>query len=432
VPKNGAMSAIGRHRSLVALAVAAAASPAGASSGSAQQSDAVHGAAQHPSFDEYLGMYGLAYGGAERSNRERAYARELELIDAHNEKSDRTWTATVNQFTILTPDEMQHHYGLVRRAAGEAAQFFAAPPAAAPKPNATPSEFDWRTERPNVVTAVKDQGGCGSCWAFAAAEVLESAVAIGSGKLFDLSPQDLVACTPNPNLCGGSGGCDGATPQLAFEYVKKHGISSEWSTPYTSGMTGKNGECLKDSKTREPVAGIGGFVDVLKNDAESLLQAVLVSPVAVSVAASGWSRYKEGVFSHASCDFVINHAVVVNGYGTQNTTSYWLIRNSWGPMWGEDGYIRLERAKDPEQEPCGWDTKPLDGSACKTPLDGSKPPEKVWVCGTCGVLADSTYPVGTHLGAPRDPQDPALNTSRPAASFATTPAGSGARLRGSA
>ena len=100
-----------------------------------------------------------------------------------------------------------------------------------------PTAVDWRTKSPSVVTPPKNQGGCGSCWAFSATETLESAVAIATGKLLTLSPQQIVSCTPNPDDCGGTGGCSGATQQLGFNYTMGAGITTETNYPYR-GTTG--------------------------------------------------------------------------------------------------------------------------------------------------------------------------------------------------
>merc|ERR1719394_1691528 len=110
-------------------------------------------------------------------------------------------------------------------------------------PSTLPDTIDWRDQRPNVVTPVKNQGMCGSCWAVTAVEVMETHIALKTGHLLELSPQQLTSCTPNPDQCGGDGGCDGATASLAFSYTIKAGISSQWLYPYTSGITGMTGKC---------------------------------------------------------------------------------------------------------------------------------------------------------------------------------------------
>mmetsp|Transcript_82218 Transcript_82218/g.206897 ORF Transcript_82218/g.206897 Transcript_82218/m.206897 type:complete len:361 (-) Transcript_82218:490-1572(-) len=269
-----------------------------------------------------------------------------------------------------------------------------------------PEQFDWRDRRPSVVTAVKNQGSCGSCWAFAATAVMESAIALATDTLYELSPQQLTSCVPNPQECGGSGGCMGATAQLAFNYTAKHGLTSLWTWPYTSGIWRSDGECYDAVGKKRAVAGISGYHQLPQNDAQALMEAVLVNPVSVSVAASSWGWYSSGIFDGCSTERpIINHAVVLMGYGEEEGVHYWLVRNSWGPSWGEKGYIRVHRF--PKDEPCGTDDEPLDGYSCK-----SNPPDSIRACGMCGILSDSAYPTGGFLGVPQHPDDPALDTTR--------------------
>jgi len=115
-----------------------------------------------------------------------------------------------------------------------------------------------------------------------------------------------------------------------------------------------------------------------------------LGPIAISVDASSWHAYSSGIYNgcnQANPD--IDHAVVLVGYGSDNGTNYWLVRNSWSASWGESGYIRLLRGAD-EATNCGTDTTPLDGTACVGHAD------PVTVCGTCGILYDSAYPTGAN------------------------------------
>jgi len=246
-----------------------------------------------------------------------------------------------------------------------------------------PEYIDWRDA--GVVTAVKDQGRCGSCWSFATAEATESYFALKTnGILHVLSEQQILDCTPNPQHCGGSGGCGGGTAELAWDRIKAMGgLSSEWTYPYVSyfgaGQTCKMTEVM-------PVVKVTGYVNLPTNEYDPLMNQVgTVGPVAISVDASTWSAYESGVFN--GCNQTnpdIDHAVLLVGYGTDDTLGdYWLVRNSWGPAWGEMGYIRLKRSSVIQ---CGTDTTPDDGDGC----DGGPPTVKV--CGTCGILYDGVYP----------------------------------------
>jgi cathepsin L len=290
-----------------------------------------------------------------------------------------------------------------------------------------PESVDWRQK--GVTTPVKNQGHCGSCWAFASTAALESHIAIRTGKLIELSVQELVTCAPNPNHCGGTGGCMGSTAELAYEFVSSgRGIVTEWQWGYTSGLNHSVPACDlptdKNSTINGAIASIEGYTNLEQNDYIGLLAAVAtIGPLTVSVAAEGWQLYKSGIFDDSQSPSInrdINHLVVLEGYGTEvvideNTGEehrhdYWLVRNSWGPLWGEDGYIRLKRDFKAAQDDCRPDTTPTDGIACVGP-DNTTIPPVVEVCGTSGILYDAVYPTGGHLliGLPVESVDAQTN-----------------------
>jgi cathepsin L len=252
-----------------------------------------------------------------------------------------------------------------------------------------PDAHDWR-DTDGVVTDVKNQASCGSCWAFSAVQSLESHLAIATGEAAPvLSPQQIVSCAPNPDHCGGTGGCKGSTQPLAFNYTAGAGITLASDYPYTSSI-GITGKC-KEEKIK-PVAQNDG-VDVLEtNDYTALMTAVHdKGPISISVAAGGlgWQLYGGGVFSDTGtigCGFVVDHAVQLVGYGI-DSDMYWIVRNSWGGSWGEKGYMRVKRYGE-GSEPCGMDKKPQDGMACEGDTD------PIEYCGACGILSSSSYPTG--------------------------------------
>jgi len=256
-----------------------------------------------------------------------------------------------------------------------------------------PERVDWREK--GVVTPAKDQGQCGSCWTFASTEALESSVALATGHLMTLSEQQILDCTPNPKHCGGTGGCQGGIVQIAYDKINEYGgLSGEWQYPYLS-YTGTDQKCAflpAMVESRSSYRGKIAYNELPINDAQSLMAAVAsLGPVAVSVDASEWHLYQGGVFDACNQDKPdIDHAVVLVGYGTDDAEGdYWLVRNSWGAGWGEDGYIRVRRTSD-ESSRCGVDSTPKDGVAC----DGDPP--KQTVCGTCGILTDSVFPELAH------------------------------------
>jgi len=322
---------------------------------------------------------------------QEAFIANLAEIKSFNSNSKNTYRKGVNQFTGMTEKQVKAFVGHGYSQSGPAM-------AAARKTGLVhdqthdklvsdlPNSLDWRQQ--NVVTAVKNQGGCGGCWSFSAAETMESHIAIKTGKLLVFSEQQILDCTPNPNDCGGSGGCSGATQELAFDYIQTSvGISAEASYPYTGSSTFPTCQTAKI----KPVAGITGYVTLPFNNYTALMNAVVdIGPIAISAAAAPWGAYDSGVFT-GPCNEDVDHAIVLEGYGTDATTGldYYLVRNSWGASWGERGYIRVGRYGD--NEPCGEDTTPGDGDGC----NGG--PSEIKVCGLCGILSDSSYPTGGHL-----------------------------------
>jgi len=339
-------------------------------------------------FDAYLSDFNLKFHPSELETRRATFLSELARVRAHNAKN-LSWKEEINKYSVLTHAEraaFKGRNGGVKQASQKMLKSNKALPADfVLKPvESLPKHVDWREK--GVVSAVKDQGHCGSCWAFASTAVIESHVALASGLLFDLSPEQIAMCAPNPESCGGTGGCNGATSELAFDYVSNSdGIREEFQYPYTS-YYGENFECAIPASAS--VATINGYVQLPANNYTALMNAVAtVGPIAVSVDASVFHSYSSGIFD--GCNQVnpdINHAVTLVGYGEEKGQKYWLIRNSWSPKYGEKGYIRIAR-HDHEEEVCGTDITPLDGSAC----NGDDTPVKV--CGTCGVLFDSSYPL---------------------------------------
>jgi len=338
-------------------------------------------------FEQYLKDYGLNFHESELPARKATFIAEVARVKAHNAKN-LGWKEEINRFSVLSLKEkkgyMGRHKGVAKsvlKAAKDMPADFEMKPVAA-----LPRQVDWRTK--GVVSAVKDQGHCGSCWAFASTAVIESHVALKTGLLFDLSPEQIAMCSPNPDSCGGTGGCEGATAEVAFDYVtNSKGLFQEFQYPYTS-YYGVDYACAVPSDYGNPVAHINGYHKLQTNNYTALMNAVAtVGPIAISVDASTWHSYSGGIY--AGCNQVnpdINHAVVLVGYGEEDGQKYWLVRNSWNAKFGERGYIKVAR-HDNEEEVCGMDITPTDGNAC----NGDMTPIKV--CGTCGILSDSSYPL---------------------------------------
>jgi cathepsin L len=338
-------------------------------------------------FTRFVKDFHKKYTPKEMVEREKIFSANLKRIVAHN-AANRGWTETVNEMADYTPEDFHARKGIKKSMLYKNHEARSMMKPKAPRTD-LPDSLDWRDA--GVVTSIKNQGHCGSCWTFGATEALESAVAISTGLLFTLSEQEFASCVEDPDECGGTGGCEGATMELAFEYAMANGLTTEWTTPYTS-YNGVDYNCTIDADTPDRAAGITGYTITLQNDYNDLMDAVSKQPVAITVDASTWKDYYGGVFdgcNTASPD--LDHGVLLVGYGTDaELGDYWLVRNSWGPTWGEAGYIRLARSDD-EDGKCGTDTTPSDGVGC----EGG--PSEVTVCGTCGILYDASYPTGAAL-----------------------------------
>lgn len=343
------------------------------------------------SFEKYCAEFDLRYEESEYRFRKELFAKELTRIRTHNQLN-LSWKEGVNIFTAMSSSELEAYHGHSKSVAqNHKPAHKESFPQFSTKVAALPSRIDWRES--GVVTPVKDQGKCGSCWAFASTATIESHVAKATGRLYELSVQQTAFCTPNPLSCGGTGGCHGATAQLAFDYLsglKSSGVFQEYSLGYAA-YGGIQGTCGSPAPAGSPAARISGFTSLPQNNYTALMNAVAtLGPISVSVAATPWHAYEEGVFAEPVADNNdVNHAVVLVGYGEDAALGkkYWLVRNSWAPSYGEGGYIRLLRSDDDESN-CAMDATPTHGSACA----GDTTPVKV--CGTSGLISDSSYPLG--------------------------------------
>jgi cathepsin L len=334
---------------------------------------------QDYTFDKYCQEHGKSYKTEERKMRQRIFEERLAAIKLHNADSSKSWKQGVNKLTDRTEKELKGLYQgslpNVNRKVTMATRKV--------KGLSLPTSVDWRNK--GIISNVKDQGRCGSCWSFASTENVESYYALKYNNLPVLSEQQILDCTPNPMECGGTGGCGGGTVELAYQRIQvMGGLSSEWTYPYTS-YYGDNSQC--NMSRFSPVAQLTGYVNLPSNENGMVLSHLATTgPLAITIDASDWSLYEEGVFD--GCNQTnpdLDHGVQLVGYGTDSAHGdYWLVRNSWSPQWGENGYIRIRRTKTPR---CGLDLKPLDGDACKNET------APIVVCGTCGILYDCLYPV---------------------------------------
>jgi cathepsin L len=280
------------------------------------------------------------YSNTEDQVRRVAWENNLKIVQQHNLQADlgvHTFYLGMNKFADLTLTEfvkMMNGYNATGAPRRQASQTFTFNPSLTDLPDTV----DWRTQ--GYVTPIKDQGQCGSCWSFSATGSLEGQTFKKTGKLVSLSEQNLVDCS----TAQGNMGCNGGLMDQAFEYIKvNNGIDTEDSYPY---------EAVDDS-CRFKAANVGatdtGFTDIKSKDESALQQAVAtVGPISVAIDAShsSFQLYKSGVYHEAFCSQTrLDHGVLAVGYGVDGGKDYWLVKNSWGTGWGNQGYIEMTRNK---------------------------------------------------------------------------------------
>ena len=271
----------------------------------------------------------------ELETRFQIFRENLREIILHNLDHTQNFTMGVNQFTDLSHQEFKDKYvGGLR-----VVQNFGCSPFSS-HGISLPSSMDWTTK--GVVNPVRDQGQCGSCWAFATTANAESVWAISSGKLFDFSEEYLVDCATGIGYF--NMGCNGGNPDSAFKYMINNGQCSESSYPYVSGVTKTAGDCQKCTSSGVKFTGC---YDVTPKDQLALQAAVALQPVVIAIEADTkyFQSYSSGILTDSvKCGTNLDHAVEIVGYGTENGIDYWKVRNSWGTTWGEAGYTRIQKS----------------------------------------------------------------------------------------
>eukprot|EP00931_Biecheleriopsis_adriatica_P122647 TRINITY_DN97653_c0_g1_i1.p1 TRINITY_DN97653_c0_g1~~TRINITY_DN97653_c0_g1_i1.p1 ORF type:complete len:519 (+),score=120.88 TRINITY_DN97653_c0_g1_i1:59-1558(+) len=316
-----------------------------------------HGQSKEKAFDDFVQRYGKRYASPEeRARHFAAFCKNYDIIQERN-AAGHGYELGITEFADMTLDEFSATYGSgmievnLSSMWGDVPKLEALPPLQ----SQLPVSLDWRDE--GAVGKVLNQGQCGACWAFAAAGAIEGAWKIAGGGLLTLSTQQFTDCAGGK---WGNHGCEGGNPALAFMYARYNDLCTYGSYRYEA----VEGTCRQSNcAVGVPAGGVRGYKAVAPDDEQALMAAVTTGPVAVAIEADAmvFQLYKGGIIKSPDCGTKIDHGVLLVGYGTEKGTDYWLIKNSWGPLWGDGGYVRLARG--------------------------------VTGAGECGVLTMSSYPV---------------------------------------
>jgi cathepsin L len=293
-------------------------------------------------FDEDWSAYKTKHGknyetDAEENTRRGIWEMNLKKIQHHNIRhslGEVTYTLGMNKYGDMTNQEFVEQMNGYQQSDKRTGSKFMAP-----LNTVNPASVDWRTK--GYVTPVKDQGQCGSCWAFSATGSLEGQTFRKTGKLPSLSEQNLVDCSQDQ----GNQGCNGGLMDQAFTYIQQKGIETEKDYPYTA----EDGNCVYNpSKTAAEDTGV---TDITTGDEMALTTAIAtVGPISVAIDASqdSFQLYSGGVYNEPACSSTeLDHGVLAVGYGTDPTGGdYYIVKNSWGADWGVNGYILMSRNKD--------------------------------------------------------------------------------------
>ncbi|XP_030456619.1 senescence-specific cysteine protease SAG39-like [Syzygium oleosum] len=294
--------------------------------------------------EQWMARHGRVYeNNAEKERRFSIFKNNVEFIESFNKDGNKPYKLGINAFADLTIEEFKASRNGYKRSSSP--RQVNAKPFRYEHVTAVPSSMDWRKK--GAVTPIKDQGQCGSCWAFSAVGAMEGITQLKTGKLISLSEQELVDC----DTSGEDQGCEGGLMDDAFEFIiGNHGLATEANYPYQA----VDGTC-NARKEASSAAKITGYEDVPSNSESALMKAVAHQPISVAIDAgeSAFQFYSSGIFT-GECGTDLDHGVTAVGYGTsEDGTKYWLVKNSWGTGWGEEGYIRMKRDIDAKEGLCG-------------------------------------------------------------------------------
>jgi C1A family cysteine protease len=305
---------------------------------------------------KYVSKYGKSYATKEEfMARQAKFSANLAKINEHNGQNGNDFHLAANKFADWTPEEYRRLLG------------FKASPQKKLRQNVValdttveiPASVNWYTSANPaghpVVNGPKDQGQCGSCWAFSSVAAMESSHALKSGKLVSLSEQQLVDCAnSNVDPKYQSQGCNGGEMDDGFLYAETNAMNTEAEYPYQ----GVDGTC---SPKPDGVFNTFAYVDVPQSDETQFTAALARGPLSIAIEADTmvFQFYSGGILNSSQCGQELDHGVTAVGYGTENGKDYVLVKNSWGASWGEKGFIRIARTKgDKTGGVCGIEMQP--------------------------------------------------------------------------
>ncbi|KAJ3694273.1 hypothetical protein LUZ60_009753 [Juncus effusus] len=278
----------------------------------------------------------------EKEIRFKIFSENVKYINEFNKAKNHTYTLAINQFTDLTTAEFVALVGRGRMRDEGSRRYVSLTDG-----EAAPDSIDWRAK--GVVTPIKNQYPCGSCWAFAPVAAIESLINIKTGQMTSLSEQEIIDCVPDTSTCKGGFATD------SFNFViSNEGITTEADYPYTATRMTCNAD-----KLPHKTASISGVEYVPMNDENQLMLRVARQPVVAFVISSGIRHYGGGIFS-GDCGEAFDHYFTLIGYGQdENGVKYWIAKNSWGATWGDEGYVYLAKDVSSKGGTCGLATSPM-------------------------------------------------------------------------
>jgi len=316
-------------------------------------------------WNQFKADFGKAYlTEEEHSGRFSVFKDNVDFINAHNLRADEHgYSVGINQFADMNSKEFKEVMLTYKAAEKKQNNVVVL------DETNTADSVDWVSK--GAVTPVKNQGQCGSCWAFSTTGSLEGAYQIATGTLKSFSEQELVDCASSY----GNQGCNGGLMDNGFQYVEAKGDALESTYAYT----GKTGKCSSSKQAQAAIkkGQVTSYSDVTSDSESQMKAAVTKGPVSVAIEAdqSGFQFYKSGVFSGA-CGTNLDHGVLVVGYGSDSGKDYWKVKNSWGTTWGMSGYMMMARGSS-------------SNSTSRKLLGGGGG----GASGECGILKQPSYPV---------------------------------------